>query len=150
VAFHLYALVGREATLRSAAEGRTHARVVPLRFGLALIPVSQELSDELEAGAPATPPPYLEFVHLSNPIAAWGKAASENGIVAYVEAEDDGVIGWEAMIVWKGGQRMMGPDHKEARGPINEALRELGVVATVGDEFDGGGGARGKESLADA
>jgi hypothetical protein len=56
--------------------------------------------------------------------------------VAYVETEYFGGDGVQAAAVWEGGAIAFGPRQADA-GPINEALRLLGVERTTAqDEFD--------------
>jgi hypothetical protein len=56
--------------------------------------------------------------------------------VAYVETEYFGGEGTQAATVWDRGATIFGPAEAEA-GPINQALRRLGVERTAGeDEFD--------------
>ncbi|MFT2720119.1 hypothetical protein ACMT4L_08965 [Deinococcus sp. A31D244] len=55
--------------------------------------------------------------------------------MAYVEAEYFGGTGSQVAAVWDGGRVFWGPERRE-RGPINHALRLLGVHRTDShDEF---------------
>jgi hypothetical protein len=133
--YHIYALVGREATVKLAAARAPGAEVVPLRFGLAGVPLTDAVVAAL--GGDGAEPPFIEFVKLTAAAAAWVREASMKGPIAYVEAEHSDGAGWHAAVAWRGGDRLFGPQHVEGRGPVNEALRQLGVVATQGlDEFD--------------
>jgi hypothetical protein len=133
--YHIYALVGREATVKLAAARVPGAEVVPLRFGLAGVTLTDAVVAAL--GDDGAQPPFIEFVKLTAAASAWVREASMKGPVAYVEAEEADGAGWHAAIAWRNGDRLFGPQHVEGRAPVNEALRQLGVVATRGlDEFD--------------
>lgn len=133
--YHLHALIGRTATLQAAmAAAPEAARLIPLRFGLTAILITDELIAAL--GDDGAEPPFIEFIKLSARVMTWARAASVKGPVAYVEAEQSDGAGWHAAVLWQGEDRTFGPVHLEDRSPVNHVLRQLGVVATRGDEFD--------------
>jgi hypothetical protein len=56
--------------------------------------------------------------------------------VAYIETEYFGGTGTQAAAVWEGGKIILAPRRADI-GPINDALRLLGVTRTpTQDEFD--------------
>ena len=78
-------------------------------------------------------------------VATQARAVSGLGPVAYVEAEFFGGVGEQAAVVWDRGEAVFGPTAQQFPsdvaavnvGPINGALRALGVTAVDGrDEFD--------------
>jgi len=61
---------------------------------------------------------------------------SHHGPVAYVETDYFGGAGVQAATVWESGSVRM-PAQKAGKGPINRALRLMGVRAgLLQDEFD--------------
>ncbi|UMP00465.1 hypothetical protein [Amycolatopsis sp. EV170708-02-1] len=101
--------------LLDAIEG---ARLVSLGHGLSLMPVIEAPFD-------------------TGPLAA----CSQDGAVAYVEAEYFGGTGTQSAQVWERGETVLGPLHvgEDEPGPadgspISQALRRLGVLK--GDHFD--------------
>ena len=131
--YHVHALVARRATLELAIEGVTGARLLPLRFGLARLPVTDELLATLgPPGAPAA----IEFVRLTPALVRFAVEASRRGPIAYLECEVADGAGFHAALAWQGGASVLGPLHREDRSPANAALRLLGVAAGGGaDEF---------------
>jgi hypothetical protein len=76
------------------------------------------------------------FWKLSGPLRQVIASASHHGPVAYVETDYFGGAGGQAAAVWRGGTIWM-ERRSDGSGPINEALRLLGVRPTPGeDEFD--------------
>ena len=73
----LLALIGRAATLAGPELGG--ARVVPLRFGLVLLP----LVDAVVAAHPdEAQPPFIECESLTAGVARWAEALSRRGPLA--------------------------------------------------------------------
>jgi hypothetical protein len=127
MSYSLIALVGRAATLAG-----THT-LVPLRFGLVLLPLTDEVVRAHESPAQ---PPFIECDQLPAGVAEWARELSKKGPVAYIEAEYEAGDGWQAAVVWRHEQRIYGPERR-ARGPVNGALRLLGVAkGTATDEFE--------------
>ncbi len=115
-----------------------HVHPVPLTAaGLAFVPMTDALFDHLRALFPTTTggePP--EFWKLSAAGVAWLERVSAAGPVAYVETEYFGGHGDQAAGVWESGRITFGPRRAHI-GPINEALKRLGVNRTEKqDEFD--------------
>ena len=103
---------------------------------LAFIPMTDALFDQLATLFPdAVDEAYGEFWKLSPSGSLWMREVSTAGRVAYVETEYFGGGGAQAAAVWEAGQSIYGPK-LGAVGPVNEALRLLGVVRTqTDDEF---------------
>ena len=109
--------------------------VVTLTRGLRLIPLTDDVLDALSP-APSGTVGTEEFTHLTGPLAALIGLLSQAERVAYVEAEYFGGMGTQVAAVWDGGRVLWGPERAE-RGPINHALRLLGVRRTPRqDEFE--------------
>ncbi len=137
-AYSIYGVVGREATVRAAAGPAASALVEKLRFGLAFVPLTDELSARL-AGPGVEPgaPPFIELMRLTPAAIDWLGRASARGPLAYIEAEFADGAGFHAAAAWRDGRLAWGPRHVEEREPVNAVLRQLGVVADAGkDELD--------------
>jgi hypothetical protein len=134
--YHVHALVARRATLELAIEGASGARLLPLRFGLALLPVTDELLATLGPPDAVDGPASIEFVRLTPALVRFAVEASRRGPIAYLECEMADGAGFHAALAWQGGACVFGPLHREDRSPANAALRLLGVTASGGaDEF---------------
>jgi hypothetical protein len=126
----MHGFVAREATLRAALPAGT--ALTRLRFGLVLLPASAEL-DRALGGEPAEPP-FVEFVRLTVPLLRFAEEASARGPIAWLEAESADGAAFHSAAVWHGGRRVLGPLHAEGRGPVNRALRMLGVTRRDGED----------------
>jgi hypothetical protein len=130
VSYDLQGVLGASEVL-AASRAYAHARLVPLGLSIWLLPMTDELHDEVRgdglvpmAGFWKLPAGFAEV------LAAW----SGHGPVAYVEAEYFGGAGTQAAAVWDAGRLVLGPitveEHAPADpSPISQALRRLGVSA---------------------
>jgi hypothetical protein len=126
--YYLQAVLGRELARHASAFG--NARVVPLEQSVDMIPVTDELHQEIGSGDELP-----RFEKLSPKVQAWVGRISVAGPVAYVEAEFFGGLGGQAAVAWSEGSQSLGPIH--AKDAINQALRFLGVRPDgAHDEFD--------------
>ncbi|MCW2916240.1 MAG: hypothetical protein JWN52_4308 [Actinomycetia bacterium] len=138
--YDLKAVIGGAELLQGVAGNLVGVRPVPLRQGLSLIPLTNELFDTVSDGSTTGPLGFWRLPGGSDRVlATW----SESGALAYVEAEYFGGVGEQRAAVWAGGQLVLGPvqvaegePFPAAGSPISQALRRLGVRAedTV-DEF---------------
>ena len=130
----LIALPG--AAAMAAATGVATAASLDVA-SLVFIPMTDALLEYLEARfRPRTNEPHRLFDKLSTPAALWLCELSMAGRVAYVETEYFGGDGVQSAAVWERGAIAFGPKQADV-GPINEALRLLGVERTSAkDEFD--------------
>ncbi len=136
----LHALIADDGLLRAATGDIAEARVVPLRQGLSLVPMTDDLFDAVTDGGPAD---ALGFWRLPGGfdelLARW----SAHGPIAYAEAEYFAGTGEQRAAVWADGALALGPlesppgpGDPEAVGPISLALRRLGARSSPGeDEF---------------
>jgi hypothetical protein len=136
--YHLQGVLGTSAVL-APGRGFAHARVVALGQGICLLPMTDELHDEVRRDGAGTMAEFWKLpAGFDDVLAAW----SERGPVAYVEAEYFGGVGTQAAAVWDAGRLVLGPVIAEERdeadpSPISRALRRLGVSAGDHvDEFD--------------
>lgn len=130
-------VVPAEAAARVASDTEL-AVVIPLQAAhLSFVPMTEELFDFLCSRFPSSgKEPFPDFESLSNSVAEWASRLSRAREVAYVETEYFGGVGNQGAAVWREGKIILGPFRAEY-GPINEALRLLGVRRTEAeDEFD--------------
>ncbi|MFK0194549.1 hypothetical protein [Kitasatospora sp. NPDC090308] len=135
--YYLEAVVAAEPLLRAAAADLPDAHVVPLRQGLALIPMTDALHDALTDPVAERLRPFQRLPRgFQHTLAAW----SADGPVAYVEADIWGGTGDQYALAWTGGALTLGPlTDRTPVGPsaISRALRHLGVSGEGHrDEFD--------------
>jgi hypothetical protein len=115
-----------------------HAVPVPLSAaGVAFIPMTDVLLDHLAARCPtSTARAPTEFWKLSPSAVLWLEELSATARVAYLETEYFGGGGGQAAAVWESGKIILAPRQANI-GPINDALRLLGITRTqTQDEFD--------------
>ncbi|WP_432137791.1 hypothetical protein [Streptomyces sp. bgisy154] len=139
--YQLQAVIAEAELLRAASRDVPHARLAPLRQGLSLMPMTDEVFDAVTDGNAEA---ALGFWRLpggfDRRLAQWSAA----GPVAYVEAEYFGGVGAQRAAVWAGGALASGPLDAPAKkrffrtvGPISQALRQLGAGRSLGqDEFE--------------
>jgi len=128
--YNLQAIIGSQSLLESVSSRFVSALVAPLNFEMALIPVTDELLDEVGASGDAG-----RFYKLTNSMKEWVCDISHDGPVTYVEAEFFGGAGSQSAVVWKHKAILLEPIHKP--DAINQALRSLGVrKGHCRDEFE--------------
>jgi hypothetical protein len=115
--------------------GFPSAKVVALRQGLSLLPLTDALFDEIQTAAPNAGESLPRFEKLSTAVESWVRGLSSRGLAAYVEAEYFGGAGGQSAVAWRQGDVILEPVHSQ--DAINCALRLLGVDAGgEHDEFD--------------
>ena len=129
--YSLQALIGKRDALESHVFAFKRAQVVSMAQGIAMIPLTDELYEEI--GSEGGVEPFYKF---SQQLEDWAKRISQHTPVAYIEAEYFGGTGEQNAIVWLAGVRILGPTQSES--VINEALKLLNVSAAdiAGDELD--------------
>lgn len=128
------------------------------RPDLAALPLTEDVLDRLHASY-GTGEWLSTGAMLTTTDLELAARASRAGPLAYVETDYFGGEGGQAAILWRGGERVLGPaairaesEHARPRQfwPINAALRGFGIAAAPGlDEFDtlGLGEYRSNEAL---
>ncbi|WP_433171346.1 hypothetical protein [Actinoallomurus sp. CA-150999] len=141
MSYVLRGVVGDFDHLRFLADDVPRAVVVPLRQRLGLLPVTNEIFNELTDGWRGDWPFRLMSPAFAERLKDW----SRGGRVAYVEADFWGGDGSQTAALWENGRQTWGPEHawipataKPCENwPINAVLARLGVVATGAfDLFD--------------
>ncbi|MGW8973850.1 hypothetical protein [Streptomyces platensis] len=139
--YELQAVIAGDELLRAASRDVPGARVAPLRQGLSLMPMTDEVFDAVTDGIAVE---ALGFWRLPGGferlLAQWSAA----GPVVYVEAEYFGGVGEQRAVVWADGALALGPldaptkrRFSRAVSPISQALRRLGARRSPGeDEFE--------------
>lgn len=126
--YQLAAVVAEAGLLRDRVG---HGPVAVLRCGLAMMPLSEKLFEELAGPSDDGPFAFAEQMNpeLSRVLAGWSVA----GPVAFVQADFFGGDGHQAATVWRDGVLAWGPvfddefDGPREQWPINAALAHLGV-----------------------
>ena len=126
-------LIAKPNLLGSFARRHSLHQPVELAQGLALLPLRDQDIDSILA------PPHTGhadgFTYLSEQLQVELAAASDDGEILYFETEYFGGAGAQGAAVFSKGALVFGPTAAE-KGPINEALRMLGVTAgSTRDEF---------------
>jgi hypothetical protein len=129
MSYFLQALIGSGPALTSGAARFKSASVVPLAQGLALIPLTERLYEDIGSENIAD-----GFDKLSDAVREWAQSLSRTAPVAYVEAEFFGGSGSQSAVAWSQGKPVLLPVH--AVDAINRALQALGVQkGAAHDEF---------------
>lgn len=134
----VHLIIGRGAAVQAFLRLWPGSRAVELRGEWQAIPVEDALHSAIEAKAPgATRPRELDVspLGLEQALAA---ATEAGGGLAYVETEYFGGTGEQSATAFVGGREAMAPQRSRGGGgPINQALRRIGVTRSIADdEFD--------------
>jgi len=98
MSYYLQALIGKADALGKHTSDFQSARLVPLTQGMALIPLTDELHDEIGSGGEVEP-----FEKLSPGVEQWAQRISFAARIAYIEAEFFGGDGGQYFSVRCGG-----------------------------------------------
>lgn len=131
-------VVGREASIVGFLQDWPGSRAVDLRGGWRAIPVDESLYDAIAARFAAAP--MVDALdHAPRGIAnALANATARGGGLAYVETDYFGGAGEQSALAYVDGVEACAPARSRgAGGPINAALRVIGVIRdATDDEFD--------------
>jgi len=143
----IQALLIRDAPASVLSEMLPHTRAISIGQGIRLVPITDATFDALRERFPDvqdSADPVLW--KLSGPVAFVAEQLSQHGPVAYVETEYFGGTGEQAATVWESGNLRM-PPTKAPSGPINSALRIMGVSpGLMHDEFEAVGLGRNRNN----
>ncbi|MFI7133620.1 hypothetical protein ACIBQ1_48645 [Nonomuraea sp. NPDC050153] len=139
MSYVLRGVVGDFDRLRLLSDDVPSAVVVPLRQRLGLLPVTDDVFDELTDARHGDGP----FVLMSPAFAERLEDWSRGGRLAYVEADFFGGDGSQTTALWEDGRQTWGPEHAwlpagpRENWPINAVLARLGAIGTGAlDLFD--------------
>jgi hypothetical protein len=142
--YTLAGVIGHASVLSVVAKGQADIAVLPLRQGLALVPMSGDLFDTVADGTSDNPAGFWSIPGgFDRVLCAW----SSVGPVAYVEADYFGGVGDQRAALWHNGALAFGPvwidgvQPVPAEGtPISQVLSRLGVIRDgYADEFEAAG-----------
>lgn len=131
--YYLSAFIVKTNDLTCFLTSFSNARKIDLDQGISLIPLTEELFDEMNNFS--VNESILDFVYLTTQIETGILALLNGRTIAYVEADYFGGQGRQSGVLWKNGKR----DATFIYDPkaINKSLVVIGVVADSGkDEFD--------------
>lgn len=130
--YNLKAFICREPDQNLLTEKFDWAVSVPLGQELALVPMTEELFDQINNFF--TSPAVDKFEYMTENIEQIVLAAIGNRKLAYVEAEYFGGEGGQIAIIWSNNKREQILSFGQNK--INEVLKGFGVIAKEGqDEF---------------
>lgn len=134
----VHLIIGQPASIATFQHVWPVARVVELRGGWQAIPVDDPLHQAIEAQYPGAQRPSGLDVSPLGLGEALADATRGGGHLAYVETEYFGGTGGQAAMAYVDGRQAMSPQSSRGGGgPINQALRRIGVERTdAADEFD--------------
>jgi len=121
-------IIGREGGIAAFLGTWPGTRAVELTGGWQAIPMDDALYDAVAAAHPdAVRSDALDFAPAGLD-AALAAASAGGGALAYVETEYFGGTGGQSAMAYVDGRVKMEPARAEWAGPINQALRRIGVV----------------------
>jgi hypothetical protein len=128
-------LVAKLELLEAFAAQKSLHQPVAIGQGFALLPLRDE---DIDSFIPSSlTDSVADFLYFTESLRTEFARASIGGDIVYFEADYFGGKGAQGAAVFSGGLLVYGPT-SAATGPINEALRRLGVkvVAPAKDEFE--------------
>lgn len=133
----VHLIIGRGEAIGAFLRRWPGSRSVELRGQWQAIPVDDRLHAAIEAAAPGgARPPELDVSPLGLELAMTA-ATEAGGGLAYVETEYFGGTGGQSAMAFMDGREAMAAQRSRGGGgPINQALRRIGVVRGADDEFD--------------
>jgi len=137
---HAIAVILAKKNITKEIAGRFMlAKSVELTQDIGLVPMTDDLSDDLLELIDNSDIPYEEFEYLNKSVIEVLEDVSSLGEVSYIETDYFGGDGAQSSIVWKDGKVIYGPVQSSNTNinPINDALKILGVrIIKRHDEFD--------------
>ena len=132
------AIIAKEETTKEIEESFVFAKSIPLSQGFAMVPLTDQLKDDLDELVGKETTPYECFEKLTDSVCDIILQTKQPYKIAYIETEYFGGEGVQSAVVWENGSVVYGPNSsKYTQNPINEALKKIGVrVIKQLDEFD--------------
>lgn len=131
--YYLQAFICKEVDCENFIKTFNNARRITLDQGLVLIPMSEELFEEINNLKLS--PSIEKFEFINENIEQLILNVMENKKVAYIEAEYFGGDGGQSVIIWDQNKRLQILEFGQDR--INQVLKFFGIIADKGiDEFE--------------
>jgi hypothetical protein len=132
------AIIAKKEITKDIEERFVLAKSIELAQGYAMVPLTDELKDDIDDLVGNENIVHDCFEKLSYSICEVILDTARSYEVAYIETEYFGGEGGQSAMVWKDGKVVFGPtSSKDTDSPINEALKTIGVrVIKKQDEFD--------------
>src|SRR5262245_29013499 len=126
--YYLQAFIGRKPGLQSIASNYHHAKIVELEQGIAIIPMTDELYDEINKLMPSENIGRFMFmkINVENEILGLTRGAE----IGYIEADYHGSAGGQQAILWKDNTRIRLFEFDQ--DAINSVLQYFEVVKDEG------------------
>jgi hypothetical protein len=151
---NIHGFVAARNPLRRVTDGLSPVRVIGLPQGFAFLPINDDVLTNLRtvlarspeaAGSSCDPPPGWDWKicpMLLPEEVRFARWFSHQDLIAWVETDYFGGVGFQAATAWLCGEAIVGPLQTGSEtsvhdGAINQALRCIGVSCEPGgDEFD--------------
>ena len=133
----VHLIIGKGSAITAFLMQWPAARAVDLRGSWQAIPVDEVLYVAIEAKYPGAIRPSGLGASPLGLSEALAEATAQGGGLAYVETDYFGGTGGQAAIAFVEAHEVVAPQTAKGSGPINQALRRIGVTrAEADDEFD--------------
>ncbi len=131
--YSLNAVIGCTPALHHLSSNFKNAKALNLHNELYIMPMSDELFDEINNYKPSNH--IGSFIFLNERIANLLAAASEDGTIAYFEADYFGGTGYQSSIVWVNQDVVF--SEEKSKDAFNKSLKLMGVRKKEGcNEFE--------------
>ena len=131
--YYLQAVICKTGDAEAFMSRFEEVKKVELAQGLSLIPITEELFEQLTDSTES--PSIGHFEYLNQKMESELLVCFPKAHFAYIEAEYNGGQGAQEAIIWQNSKRIQVLNSGDGR--INQVLQNFGVVASKGyDEFD--------------
>jgi len=131
--YTLKAYIGKKENLNPILEKYSESQIVDLGYGISMIPMTEELFDQINNLEVSNSIDKFEF--LTDYIERKTIEAIGLRQLAYVESEFFGGQGGHIGIIWGNGKRVYFGEH--GKNTMNEIMKRLGINRTLmKDEFE--------------
>ncbi len=121
--YSLKAVIGCTPALHHLCSNFKNVKIINLHNELSIIPMNDELFDEINNYNPSNH--VGSFIYLNERIANLLASASEDGTIAYFEADYFGGTGYQSSIVWINKEVMF--SEEKSKDAFNKSLKLMGV-----------------------
>jgi hypothetical protein len=121
--YDLCAFIAKPTVLEMIKSLSPLLKFITIEQGFALMPLPTHVLDSIPGYQ--SPDRIEGFTYLNQRLTEVGMGSV--GAVAYVEVDFFGGVGGQAAVAWGRGEVIFGPTHKQGTGPVNGALKAIGV-----------------------